>query len=146
MSTSKKRQSALSATEAWERLDKIISQPNEGRKAKTQINDAAELLERRVSGKRKIYQTFLRDVLERCGLTSVVLCAIGLGQAQIAVMNEANRSSLLGILVKNKNNPLPPEIVRTDIPQVVIEDCLMFLEVGYAQDIISELFLPNVPT
>jgi hypothetical protein len=32
------------------------------------------------------------------------------------------------------------EVVRTDVPKVVFEDCLMFLEVGLAQNLISELF------
>ncbi|KAK0755175.1 hypothetical protein B0T18DRAFT_400801 [Schizothecium vesticola] len=32
------------------------------------------------------------------------------------------------------------EVVRIDVPKVVFEDCLMFLEVGLAQDLISELF------
>lgn len=33
--------------------------------------------------------------------------------------------------------------MRTDLPKVVFEDCLMFLEVGFAQDFISELFPVN---
>jgi len=32
------------------------------------------------------------------------------------------------------------ELVRTDVPNMVFEDCLVFLEVGLAQDIISQLF------
>jgi hypothetical protein len=226
MSTSEKRQVPLSAAQAWERLQKTLSQTHEGRKAKTQIDDVAQLLgEPEPTGKRKRYQGFLLEVLRRCGLASVVLCAIGLGQAQVAMMNTTNRSSLLGILERNLDNPHLPrfrdmapdkltsklspfihitrsdllgiqvhrprplersrdqywfykfstadadtfstyfsprirsfmeesclrawemrrsvigtEVVRTDIPKLMSEDCLMFLEVGLIQDLISELF------
>jgi len=35
------------------------------------------------------------------------------------------------------------EVVRTDVPWLVHQDCLMFLEVGSAQDIIVDLFSPE---
>jgi hypothetical protein len=101
------KQSPLSATGAWERMEKILSQPIKGRKIRTQINDAKDILDESPTGtKRKRYQTFLLDVLRKCGPVFVVLCAISLGQAQIANMNAASRSSLLGILEKKIGLPL----------------------------------------
>ncbi|KAF1992943.1 hypothetical protein P154DRAFT_625770 [Amniculicola lignicola CBS 123094] len=107
MATDRQRQLPLSATEAWERLEKTLSRPVEGRKIRTQVNDAKDILdESPVVTKRKRYQVFLFEVLRKCGPVFVVLCAIGLGQAQIANMNAASRSSLLGILEKKKGLPL----------------------------------------
>ncbi|KAF1354393.1 hypothetical protein EJ07DRAFT_158545 [Lizonia empirigonia] len=217
MATKRQRQIPLSATAAWKRLENTLSRPIEGRKVRTQINDAKDLLDEAPTGKRKKYQAFLLDVLRRCGPAFVVLCAIGLGQAQIANMNTISRSSLLGTLEKKKGHALvkrlesivpsglkdihvtsrprpaersrdqyhiykfatidmpvfsryfPPrllqdiddsalrawemrksstgtEIVRTDVPWSAFEDCLMFLEVGSAQDIIALLFPPDKRT
>ncbi|KAB2099596.1 hypothetical protein AG0111_0g12097 [Alternaria gaisen] len=215
MAVERQRQIALSATEAWVKLEKVLSRPIKGRKVQTQVNDAKNILrESPDNAKRKKYQGFLFEVLRRCGPGLVVLCAIGLGQAQIANMNVLNRSSLLGILEKKKGLPLvenlngvvpnelkdiyvashprpternrdqyhiykfatmdmtvfsryfPPrllqfmddralrawemrksstgtETVRTDVPWSAFEDCLMFLEVGSAQDVIAELFPPG---
>lgn len=107
MADGSRKQLPLSATGAWERMEKILSQPMTGRKIQTQINEARDILDESPTGtKRKRYQTFLLEVLRKCGPAFVVLCAIGLGQAQIANMNAASRSSLLGILEKKMGLPL----------------------------------------
>uniref|UniRef100_A0A1Y1N695 Uncharacterized protein n=1 Tax=Photinus pyralis TaxID=7054 RepID=A0A1Y1N695_PHOPY len=217
METERQRQFPLSATEAWSRLERVVSQPMKGRKLRTQVNDAMDLLNESPDGiKRKRFRSFLLEVLRRCGPVFVVLCALGLGQAQIANMNAASRTSLLGLLDKKKglrldklegmvpaqlqglhitSRPRPAErnrdqyhvykfatmdmtvlsswfslrvlqamddsalraweirksstgteVVRTDVPWSAYEDCLMFLDVGGAQDIIAELFPPNKRT
>jgi len=115
MLTSEKRQSPLSAAKAWEKLRKTLelSQINEGRKTTSQTSDAARLLEESVpKEKPKRYQEFLLEILNRCGQSGpafVVLCAIALGQAQVAMMNAKNRASLLGILERNIHDLLLPK-------------------------------------
>jgi hypothetical protein len=45
-----------------------------------------------------------------------------------------------------RRSSIGTEVVRTDVPLSAFEDCLMFLEVGSAQDIIAELFPPDKRT
>ncbi|KAF2728538.1 hypothetical protein EJ04DRAFT_96314 [Polyplosphaeria fusca] len=99
----RQRQLPLSATEAWERLESTLSRPMNGRNIKTRVNDAKDILDEvPVGTKRKRHQIFLFEFLRKCGPAFVVLCAIGLGQAQIASMNATSRPSLLGTLEKKQ--------------------------------------------
>lgn len=60
-----------------------------------QIKDAVQILaEVQKSTKRIKYKIFLHEVLQNTGPGIVLLCAVGLGQAGIANMNESNRSEL----------------------------------------------------
>jgi len=98
------KQRPLTAAQAWEKMEKALSQPRR-RKEQNQIDEAVRLLDEQPSDvKRKRYKAFLLDVLQRCGPVCVALCAAGLGQAHIANMNEKARSTLLAIVDKRKSS------------------------------------------
>lgn len=101
----------LQTNEAWLKIaaaaDKlnIVRSLTDGNKRRASAA-VAILKEAQKSSKRGKYQIFLHDVLLKCGPGGVLLCAVGLGQNNVASMNKSNRAALLQRLEKHDLVPL----------------------------------------
>ncbi|KJZ69400.1 hypothetical protein HIM_11216 [Hirsutella minnesotensis 3608] len=97
----------LQTNEAWLKIAaaanklKIVRSLTAGNKKRTS-EAVAILKEAQKSTKRGKYQIFLHDVLLKCGPGGVLVCAVALGQNNVASMNKPNRAALLLRLEKHE--------------------------------------------
>jgi len=93
-----------------------------------QVRQANEiLLQIRQPYKRRTYQLFLSEVLHKCGSSLFLICAVALGQANIADMRNGERHSLLRELEAQKDLEIfDDEVIRSLASQHVISFQGMF--------------------